>query len=152
LRVSTQQQGKSGLGIEAQRGAVLDFLHGGQWSLTAEFLEIESGKNNARPQLAAAIKRCRMTHATLIVAKIDRLSRDASFLLTLRDSGIVRKQAETIRIIAFVLAGSVPKPQRAQRRIPMAFPLSAPRPILLLTQKQGWVWTDCASGTELQSR
>jgi hypothetical protein len=51
--------------------------------------------------------------------------------------GYVRKQAETIRITAFVLAGSVPKMQRAQRRIPMAFPLSAPRPILLLTQKQG---------------
>lgn len=88
LRVSTQKQGRSGLGIEAQREAVRRFVadrHGK--IIAAEFVEIETGKNDDRPQLAKALKRCRATGATLVVAKLDRLSRNAAFLLTLRDSG-----------------------------------------------------------------
>lgn len=87
-RVSTQAQGKSGLGLEAQRTAVATWLNGGNWQLIGEFTEVESGKDDHRPQLAAAMARCRMTGATLIVAKLDRLSRDAAFLLTLDKSGL----------------------------------------------------------------
>jgi DNA invertase Pin-like site-specific DNA recombinase len=87
-RVSTARQGRSGLGLDAQRAEVTRYLdaHGG--NALATFTEVESGKNNERPQLAAALKRCRQTRATLLVAKLDRLSRNASFLLSLRDAGV----------------------------------------------------------------
>jgi DNA invertase Pin-like site-specific DNA recombinase len=87
-RVSTEQQGKSGLGQEAQRQAVRGYLNGGNWKLIAEFEEQESGKNNDRPKLAAALKLCRLTGATLIVAKLDRLSRSAAFLVNLMESRV----------------------------------------------------------------
>jgi DNA invertase Pin-like site-specific DNA recombinase len=86
LRVSTQRQGRSGLGLEAQRSAVV--AHAGGGAILREFVEIESGKKPQRPQLAAALRECRLTGATLLVAKLDRLARKASFLLTLRDSGV----------------------------------------------------------------
>lgn len=85
-RVSTERQGRSGLGLDAQRAAVLAHLRG--VPPAAEYTEVESGKNNARPQLGAAIQECRLTGATLVIAKLDRLSRNAAFLLTLRDSGV----------------------------------------------------------------
>jgi DNA invertase Pin-like site-specific DNA recombinase len=88
FRVSTQKQGASGLGLEAQRKAVADYLAGHKGEVIAEFQEIESGKINDRPQLLGALQRCRQTRATLLVAKLDRLSRSAAFLLNLRDSGV----------------------------------------------------------------
>lgn len=88
LRVSTARQGKSGLGLEAQRKAVADYLNGGNWQLLAEMIEVESGKKSDRPVLQEAIDLSRATGATLVVAKIDRLTRDAAFLLSLRDAGI----------------------------------------------------------------
>ena len=88
LRVSTDRQGASGLGIEAQRRAVSDFLNGGAWKLVSESVEVESGKNNDRPQLAEAIKACRAYGARLLIAKLDRLSRDAHFLLGLEKAGV----------------------------------------------------------------
>ncbi len=87
-RVSTERQGRSGLGLEAQRQAVAGYLNGGRWKLLREFTEIESGKVNTRPKLGQAIDLCRVTGATLVIAKLDRLSRNAAFLLTLRDSGV----------------------------------------------------------------
>jgi len=83
LRVSTEGQGRSGLGLEAQRQAAATYLsqHGGD--LLAEFQEVESGRKGARPQLAAALACCRTRRAALLVAKLDRLSRDARFLLGL---------------------------------------------------------------------
>jgi DNA invertase Pin-like site-specific DNA recombinase len=84
-RVSTKSQGDSGLGLEAQRSAVAGFVRG---PLVAEFTEIESGKNNQRIQLAAAIDRAKREGAVLVIAKLDRLSRNASFIFTLRDSGV----------------------------------------------------------------
>lgn len=88
LRVSTARQGRSGLGLEAQREAVKQFVasRGGK-IIAPEFVEVESGKRNDRPELDKALKRCRITGATLVVAKLDRLSRNAAFLMTLRDSG-----------------------------------------------------------------
>jgi hypothetical protein len=87
-RVSTGKQGRSGLGLEAQSDAVRTFLNGGKWELIAEFTEVESGKRHEnRPELQAALELCKLTGATLIVAKLDRLSRDAAFLLTLQNAG-----------------------------------------------------------------
>jgi DNA invertase Pin-like site-specific DNA recombinase len=87
-RVSTARQGRSGLGLEAQRHAVADYLNGGQWRLIKEFVEIESGKRTDRPKLAEAIKACRAYGAKLVIAKLDRLSRDAHFLLGLEKAGV----------------------------------------------------------------
>lgn len=86
-RVSTARQGKSGLGLEAQRQAVADYLNGGQWRVVGEFVEVESGRASDRVELHRALAACRLHGATLVVAKLDRLSRNAAFLLTLRDSG-----------------------------------------------------------------
>ncbi len=88
LRVSTARQGKSGLGLEAQRKAVADYLNGGDWKLVAEVVEVESGKNTDRPKLAEALRLCRVHSATLVIAKLDRLSRDAHFLLGLEKAGV----------------------------------------------------------------
>lgn len=87
LRVSTQKQSRSGLGIEAQREAIATLARERRGHPLAEYIETESGKNNARPQLAKALHHAKVTGATLVIAKLDRLSRNAAFLLTLRDSG-----------------------------------------------------------------
>jgi DNA invertase Pin-like site-specific DNA recombinase len=87
-RVSTGKQGESGLGLDAQRAAVERYLNGGQWSLTAEFVEIESGKRSDRPQLAAALAACRKAKATLIIAKLDRLSRNVAFIANLMEAEV----------------------------------------------------------------
>lgn len=88
LRCSTARQGVSGLGIEGQREAVASYLNGGNWKLVAEFVEVESGKKNNRPELAKALSACRVHNATLVVSKLDRLARNAAFLLNLRDAGV----------------------------------------------------------------
>lgn len=85
-RVSTQKQGRSGLGLEAQQHAVKSFLKPDD-QLIAEYREIESGKNDDRPQLAAAIRHSQREGATLVIAKLDRLGRHAAFVMALRDSG-----------------------------------------------------------------
>jgi DNA invertase Pin-like site-specific DNA recombinase len=99
-RVSTASQGRSGLGLEAQQAAVRMFLNGGRWSLLEEFTEVESGKRNDRPQLAKALATCRLTGATLVVAKLDRLARNARFLLSIvegcGDGGVVFCDLPTI--------------------------------------------------------
>ena len=85
-RVSTQKQGASGLGLEAQQAVVTSFLKGSQPQ--GEYVEVESGKKNQRPQLLAAIAAARAAGGILLIAKLDRLSRNASFILTLRDAGV----------------------------------------------------------------
>jgi DNA invertase Pin-like site-specific DNA recombinase len=86
-RVSTACQGQSGLGLEAQRAAVRTFV-GDPSLLLGEFVEIESGKKNQRSQLLASIVAARAAGATLLIAKLDRLSRNAGFIFALRDSGV----------------------------------------------------------------
>lgn len=85
-RVSTQKQGKSGLGLDAQRKAVSEFVRDGE--LVGEFQEVESGKKDRRPMLLQAIATAKQSGATLVIAKLDRLSRKASFIFALRDSGV----------------------------------------------------------------
>lgn len=87
-RVSTQKQGESGLGLEAQRNAVVTYLNGGNWDLVEEFVEVESGKRKNRPQLAAAIAACKKQKATLVIAKLDRLARNVHFISGLMESGV----------------------------------------------------------------
>jgi DNA invertase Pin-like site-specific DNA recombinase len=87
-RVSTDQQGQSGLGLEAQRLAVQQLVAAKGWLIKSEHVEVESGKVNDRPVLAQALIECRNINATLVVAKLDRLSRDATFLLNLADSRV----------------------------------------------------------------
>ncbi|MCK2056986.1 recombinase family protein [Methylobacterium sp. 37f] len=88
LRVSTAKQGASGLGLEAQRKAVADYLNGGSWTVITELVEVESGKRNDRPKLDEALRLCRIHGATLVIAKLDRLSRDAAFLMKLQNEGV----------------------------------------------------------------
>jgi DNA invertase Pin-like site-specific DNA recombinase len=88
LRVSTARQGASGLGLEAQRASIESHLNGGHWTLLKEFLEVESGKRSDRPQLQEALHLCKATGATLLIAKLDRLSRDAHFLLGMQKAGV----------------------------------------------------------------
>src|SRR6202162_2274169 len=85
--VSTDRQGRSGLGLEAQRTAVEALLKRSPGTLRAEFTEVQSGKDDDRPQLREALKLCRLTNSTLLIAKLDRLSRNVAFLATLQQSG-----------------------------------------------------------------
>ena len=86
LRVSTPKQGENGLGVEAQREAVRHDLLSHHGEQIAEFVEVESGKRSDRPQLAAAMALAKKRKATLLVAKLDRLSRSVAFIATLMDS------------------------------------------------------------------
>lgn len=88
LRVSTERQGRSGLGMEAQRVAVRDYLAGTGCEQIVEFVEVESGTRRDRPQLAAALAATRLHRAVLVIAKLDRLSRDAGFLIGLQKAGV----------------------------------------------------------------
>jgi len=87
-RVSTTKQGRSGLGLDAQRSAVEAYASRIGAKIARSFTEVESGKNNERPELSKALHLAKVTGATLTIAKLDRLSRNAAFLLTLRDSGV----------------------------------------------------------------
>ena len=86
-RVSTAKQGQSGLGLEAQKSSVTGYLNSKSGELLAEYTEIQSGKKDEnRPELQAALRQCRLSGATLLIAKIDRLSRNPAFLINLQDS------------------------------------------------------------------
>ncbi len=87
-RVSTDKQGRSGLGLEAQQAAIQAFLRPGDALLQPPYVEIESGRRADRPQLLAAVERCRRTGATLLIAKLDRLARNVAFIANLMDSGV----------------------------------------------------------------
>jgi DNA invertase Pin-like site-specific DNA recombinase len=109
LRVSTDKQGRSGLGLEAQRDAVSRYLNGGRWKLVAEYVEVESGKRNSRPQLQAAISHAKATGAKLVIARLDRLARNLYFVSSLQERGVDFVAADmpdanrlTIHIIAAV--------------------------------------------------
>jgi len=88
FRASTERQGQSGLGLEAQQKAVVDWLNGGGSELIESFIEVESGKHAHRPELAKALAQCRRRKAKLVIAKLDRLSRNVAFIASLMDSGV----------------------------------------------------------------
>jgi len=88
LRVSTDKQGRSGLGLEAQRAAVENYLNGGRWTLVAEYLETESGKRSDRPKLAKALAHAKAIGATVVFAKLDRLTRNVDLLRSLVASDV----------------------------------------------------------------
>ena len=91
-RVSTARQGQSGLGLEAQQKAVMDYLNGGDWELVGDFTEVETGKGakalNKRPQLVDAIMLCRKHKAKLVIAKLDRLARNVHFISGLMETRV----------------------------------------------------------------
>ncbi|KGL61919.1 recombinase family protein [Polaribacter sp. Hel1_85] len=86
-RVSTKMQGNSGLGLDAQKSSVLNFINDDDL-LIESYTDVESGKNNNRPNLLQAIEDCKNNDATLLIAKLDRLSRNAAFIFTLRDTQV----------------------------------------------------------------
>jgi Resolvase, N terminal domain len=101
--VSTERQGSSGLGLEAQQKAVRDYLNGGAWELVGEFVEVESGKRADRPDLAKALEACKRHKARLVIAKLDRLSRSkarrfvAYYRVSTERPGEASRRCTTIR-------------------------------------------------------
>jgi DNA invertase Pin-like site-specific DNA recombinase len=87
-RVSTERQGRSGLGLEAQRTAVETYLNGGNWRIVAEFTEIESGRRSDRPELDKALAAARLHRCPVVVSKVDRLTRSVAFLSRLLEAGV----------------------------------------------------------------
>jgi DNA invertase Pin-like site-specific DNA recombinase len=149
LRVSTTRQGESGLGIEAQRSSVTAFLRGDQWKQVGEYVEVESGKNNYRPELQKAIATCRIHNATLVVARLDRLARNAHFLLGLKEADVdilcvdmPSANALTIGIMAMVaqeearLISARTKAALAMAKL-RGVRLGSPKPITPQTQMKG---------------
>jgi DNA invertase Pin-like site-specific DNA recombinase len=108
-RVSTDQQGRSGLGLEAQKASVEAFVAGQLGKVGSEFVEVESGRKKDRPQLIAALAACRAKRATLVIAKLDRLARNVAFVSNLMESGVEFRVADmptvnrlTLHILAAV--------------------------------------------------
>ena len=108
-RVSTKRQGRSGLGLEAQEKAIEDFVKSNDYMVVGEFIEIESGRVNKRPVLEVALAECKRLHATLLIAKLDRLSRNVAFISALLESKIDFKAVDnpfaekfTLHILAAV--------------------------------------------------
>jgi DNA invertase Pin-like site-specific DNA recombinase len=88
MRVSTDKQGRSGLGLEAQETAVAFYARTQDGDIVDRFVEVESGKRNDRPELGRALALCRKHKATLIIAKLDRLARNVAFIANLMESGV----------------------------------------------------------------
>lgn len=87
VRVSTDKQGRSGLGLEAQEAAVAAYAEAQRGDIVANFIEVESGRRNDRPELLKALAACRRQKATLVIAKLDRLARNVAFIANLMESG-----------------------------------------------------------------
>lgn len=107
FRVSTARQGQSGLGLEAQKAAVSAFILARGGNVVAEFVEVESGKRNNRPELARAIDEAKRQDAVLLIAKLDRLARNVAFIANLLESGVEVTAAdmpEANRMVLHIMA------------------------------------------------
>ena len=102
LRVSTDRQGKSGLGLEAQRKAVADHV-AGKGQIAAEYVEVESGKRNDHPQLARALTEAKRLGAVLLIAKLDCLARNVAFIVNLLEAGVEIAAADMPQANRFLL-------------------------------------------------
>lgn len=102
LRVSTDRQGRSGLGLEAQRRAVADYV-AGKGQIVSEFVEVESGKRSDRPQLSLALREAKRVGAVLLIAKLDRLARNVAFIANLLESGVEIAAADMPEANRFLL-------------------------------------------------
>jgi DNA invertase Pin-like site-specific DNA recombinase len=122
-RVSTDRQGRSGLGLEAQKVAVLTFLDGGGWKLVAEYTEVETGRSPARltlakrPQLQAAIAEAKKRKATLVIARLDRLARSVAFIANLMETGVDFRAADMPNADKFMLHVYAAMAEEEGRRI-----------------------------------
>ncbi|KQO79454.1 recombinase family protein [Rhizobium sp. Leaf262] len=131
-RVSTQKQGAEGLGIEAQRAAVKAFANG---NVIAEFTEVESGGKNDRPEITAALAHAKSNKATLLIAKMDRLSRNSAFINNLLEAGVDFVAADqphatplTIRILAAV---AQEEREQISKRVKLALAVAKQRGVKL---------------------
>jgi len=102
-RVSTARQGKSGLGLDAQKAAVAAYVLGKGGNVASEFVEAESGKNNERPELQRALAEAKRLGAVLLIAKLDRLARNVAFIATLLESGVEVTAADMPEANRFML-------------------------------------------------
>ena len=122
-RVSTDRQGRSGLGLEAQQAAVLAFLNGGGWKLIGEFTEVETGRSPARltlpkrPQLQEAIAEAKKRKATLVIARLDRLARSVAFIANLMETGVDFRAADMPNADNFMLHVYAAMAEEEGRRI-----------------------------------
>lgn len=103
LRVSTDRQGRSGLGVEAQRAACAEFARLRNGMILGEYVEVESGKRNDRPQLARALVEAKRAGAVLLIAKLDRLARNVAFIANLLESGVEVTAADMPQANRFLL-------------------------------------------------
>lgn len=103
IRVSTDRQGKSGLGLEAQKTVVDGFISQSGGKLINEYVEVESGKRNSREQLQRALEECKREEATLVIAKLDRLARNVHFISGLIESGVPFRAVDMPEANRFVL-------------------------------------------------
>lgn len=116
-RVSTAAQGRSGLGLEAQRAAVEAFCQGRSCHMLAEYTEVESGEKDSRPELEKALHYARVTGARLVIAKMDRLSRDLHFVTKLQKSGAQFTAADLPEADEFTVHIFVAAAQRERKLI-----------------------------------
>jgi DNA invertase Pin-like site-specific DNA recombinase len=154
-RVSTAGQGRSGLGLEAQREAVRVFLAGSTGMLADQFTENETGKNADRPQLARALEACCLIGAVLVIAKLGRLSRDAHFLLGLEKAGVEFVAADmpnanrlTVRLMAVIVQE---EHEMISARTKAALAAARARGTKL-GDNRGGPKVDCAKGRAARSR
>jgi DNA invertase Pin-like site-specific DNA recombinase len=148
LRVSTKKQGASGLGLEAQREAVAQYAKREGLRVVAEYVEVESGKKAARPQLANAMSHCRAAKAKLVVAKLDRLARNVAFLSALMESGldfVALDNEHANKFTLHVLAAVAEQEARAtSERTKAALAAAKRRGVLLGSSRPGhWEGREC---------